>query len=414
MRDFVLSVAARGGTAALALVLSVVVARTLGPDGQGYFFFAITFSATIVQLGHLGLHSSITYQVAGNPAVAGRVLANGIWISGVGGVVISAAAVVGVGLWSGVPWTYLLLGAGMVPARLLLLFGGSVLLATGRLLAYNVLTLANSVLLLAPVVVAGALKVSVSGFLLATLGGWLLSAAATLWSTRDLLKTGLRFDAGSFRQGLGYAARAYAACILAFLVVRGNVFVLQHLAGVREVGFYSIAAQCGDAIALIPVTVATVLFPELVRNEAARFKNTVDAALRMGLLTAGLCLLCAALARPLVTHVFGERYLPVVPILWWSLPGVFFFAMTSLLSQYLASVGIPKALLAAWAVAVLLLFALGALWIPAHGGRGAALALSTAYAAVLGSVLWIIRRLHRDRGQALPPVDMGSGGASRG
>src|SRR6266550_9140590 len=50
----------------LGLLTSVTVARSLGPQGRGFYAVAMAMGLTGVQLGNLGLHASNTYYVAQN------------------------------------------------------------------------------------------------------------------------------------------------------------------------------------------------------------------------------------------------------------------------------------------------------------------------------------------------------------
>jgi O-antigen/teichoic acid export membrane protein len=82
-------------------------------------------------------------------------------------------------------------------------------------------------------------------------------------------------------------------------------------------------------------------------------------------------------------------------MLLWGLPGICALGLTSILSQYLASAGIPLTLVFIWMTGLVVELVL-ALWlIPIHGGIGAMLSLSVAYLAILGMV-WILAANHNN------------------
>jgi O-antigen/teichoic acid export membrane protein len=399
VRDVLMLALARGGGAVLALGAGIIAARFLGPAGQGYYFFAVTLSNTIVQFGHLGLHSSNTYHVSAVPSSASTYLANSVWVSFLGGGLVSLVTIGTIavsGLWGSVPLIYLSLGALMVPTRLLFLLGSSILLALGRIGAFNLLQTLSFLFVFLAVGAAAFAKVGVAGFLVANVIGWVITAGCVVFASRKWLGSDLKFDMVTFRHGLSYAAKAYVLCILSYLVTRGNVYVLQHSAGAQEVGYYSIAAQCGDAMAIVPSSVAAIIFPNLVRDSRERLRRTYMTTLRIGGFMGLSCLCVAGAALPIVRVVFGSAFEPVVPVLLWSLPGVFFYALTSLLSQYLGSVGIPRALLWIWVGLCIVLFGLARLLIPIYGGRGAGMALSCAYALAFFAevllIVWMVRK----------------------
>jgi O-antigen/teichoic acid export membrane protein len=63
-----------------------------------------------------------------------------------------------------------------------------------------------------------------------------------------------------------------------------------------------------------------------------------------------LCLAVAGMAAPLIEIVFGPAYAPTVGIMLALLPGVFFLAITSTVSQFLSAFGIPLSQLAVWII----------------------------------------------------------------
>jgi O-antigen/teichoic acid export membrane protein len=99
------------------------------------------------------------------------------------------------------------------------------------------------------------------------------------------------------------------------------------------------------------------------------------------------CLLTAACLPAVVRVLLGPAFLPAVEIFWWLAPGVFFHALSSVVSQYHAARGMPKILIYFWSAAVLVLLAAGALLIPQFGGAGAAAAFSLASGVIFLSLL---------------------------
>jgi O-antigen/teichoic acid export membrane protein len=76
---------------------------------------------------------------------------------------------------------------------------------------------------------------------------------------------------------------------------------------------------------------------------------------------------------------FGPAFVPAAAVLQLMLPGVFALGTTTVLSQYLAAIGVPRITIAVWVVALVSALGLGRLLIPSHAGAGAAVALSITY-----------------------------------
>jgi O-antigen/teichoic acid export membrane protein len=188
-----------------------------------------------------------------------------------------------------------------------------------------------------------------------------------------------RFETKVFVTGLRYAAKAHVVTLLGLLVLRGNVFLLQHYYGAEEVGYYSIAAQLADALSLFPVTVSAVLFPALVKNPGQDWHVMRKALLSVMALMGPLCLLAALSAGFIIKIAFGKEYLPAVPVFYKILPGTFFLALISIISQYLSARGFPLRQVVVWVVAFAVLIVVSGWLIPQHAGQGAAMALSATY-----------------------------------
>jgi O-antigen/teichoic acid export membrane protein len=244
--------------------------------------------------------------------------------------------------------------------------------------------------------------------LLAALAGW-TTTALLLWLTLAQ-QTGLALDFRFpvFRSSLAYAGKAYVAGIFAYLVLRTNVFLLEHFHGQAAVGHYSVAVYLFEALTLVPLSLAMILFPRLVQDEDGRWPLVQRALLVCAALMFACCLLCAALARPLIALAFGAAYLPALPIVYCILPAAFCYGLISVLSQYLSAEGFPRLQVAIWVAACLLAVAFGVVLIPIHGGAGAAAALSIVLLAVLVLQMLLACSLHT----RLAPVRRTGWGAS--
>src|SRR5215472_6205860 len=70
----------------LALAITIIVSRYLGPAGRGYFAVATAVGAIGVQFGNLGLHASNTYYVSKDRSLLATLMGNTLVISfGLGG-----------------------------------------------------------------------------------------------------------------------------------------------------------------------------------------------------------------------------------------------------------------------------------------------------------------------------------------
>jgi O-antigen/teichoic acid export membrane protein len=283
------------------------------------------------------------------------------------------------------------------------LLGIHLLLGLRKFNAYNVLQIFPLLVVITGFAVVAACRGSLAGFLAATSIGWLVGAAvvlAVLGRPAKLLSA-VRCDV--LLDGCRYALKAHAACLLAFVVQRANVFLLQVNCGEWAVGQYSIAALIGDSLLMLPASVGLVMLPSLVRNVDRRWEITRRNLWHVAPVMLAVCAGVGLLAGPLIPLAFGAEYRPAVGILWRLLPATFFMGLTTVASQYLAALGFPKQLVGVWAVALAIVMILNLQLIPRYAAHGAALSLSITSALTFGMVLALIRWHPREISAALSP-----------
>lgn len=366
---------------------SIITARFLGPEGRGEFFYWITLAALVIQFGNLGLHSSNTYYLAKGKARLSALAANSLWVSVVGGAVLGGGLTAALWLQGETlqnKWPFLLPILLMVPAGLYFLLGTNLLVALGRIGEYNTFEIANRYIGLAAILFA-AWYWRTPESILAVIG------IAAVLMCLPLYRRLLALDGHEapslrlVRDGFSYALRAYLAAALGFLVLRLNTALLERYTDTATLGTWSIAAQLLDVIIIIPSTIALVLLPRIMR--AADPYRLMQSQLHMvAVVLALVCILAAWLGRDLITLLYGEHFAGAYEMLLWALPGAFALGLISIISQYLASQGIPWALIWIWLTGLALETAVAVSLVPSQRGVGAMASLSVAYLVILGLV----------------------------
>ena len=106
-----------------------------------------------------------------------------------------------------------------------------------------------------------------------------------------------------------------------------------------------------------------------------------------------LCLLVAFVGQPVIDLVFGVAFTSAYVQLLWLLPGIFCLSISSIISQYLAAVGIPRFVIVVWGAALVAETLLSYYLVPQFNSVGAMAALSASYIFVL-CALWFLARRH--------------------
>jgi len=385
---------------ATGVLAGIVTARALGPTGRGEYFVVVTLAAVIVQFANLGLHASNTYLVARDRSLLPALIANSSWISilaGGGLAIVAALLATAVGFPPGLPAALIWFVVALAPAGLFFLLALNLLVGIERVRLFNVLDAASNVLTLALIAIAALALRNSAGLLAASSCAALLSAIGIRFFLGRMSGALPPFSPALLRRGLRYALTAYAVSVLGLLTLRANVFILQAVAGSAQVGTYSIALQMMDVLGIVPASIALLLFPRLVRQTTNALVPAVRTAAVVGLTLVAGSIATWALAPVIVPVLFGSEFARAADALTLLLPGAILLGMTTVLSQFLAAIGLPPALIAVWVGGLIAAVVLGLLLIPSFGDTGAAWALSATYAIVFALVAFLAYRHREDQ-----------------
>ncbi len=412
-------------------VVVLVVAKTLGPEGQGHYSLTVAVAMLLAALLGGGMGLAAVPPLRQNKVPAGRMLkAQMIWASGMVVVLIllawwstggDAANILQdrLGWFAGLGFLAAVAATGFLGFDIF----SYDLLARGRLVVGAVVNgsraFGHLVLILA-LGVTGTLTFgrSVGVFALAQVAGMLVMLVILLReirrpvpdsqdvSIREFIgRTGFSGDdsedipadlAGRSLPGLilynlrrGWLGQISAVAY--FLLLRLDQGLLEYYRGAAEVGIYSIAVYMGEMLWLLP----GALTPLLIHSSAAHASDpdrdrTAARAVRIGILlslAAGLPLFI--LAEPLLALLAGGEFKESGLALRALLPGIVAFAPGVVLAGDFIGRGKPHWNTQASVLTVVVNVVAGVLLIPRHGPVGAAWASSIAYAC--GSAVMLAR-----------------------
>jgi O-antigen/teichoic acid export membrane protein len=263
-------------------------------------------------------------------------------------------------------------------------------LATGRIVAYNLLRSSQSclfALMLAALWLAriGSLRWVTLCWIAAVVGPALfallvLSATVGLWRLpgRQLL-----------RRAFGFAWRSHLGAVVQYLQHRTDVVLILWLLPIRDLGVYSLAIGLVELLWYVPQAVSQVLLPHIADATEAEANRMTSAFCRASVaVTALLSLTLAALAGWAIPHLL-PAFTQAVPVIWILLPGTVVASIFKVLASDLNGRGQPLKTVFP-ATAALLFSALGCWWaLPRYGLMGAATVTSLSY--FLNAGLYLVR-----------------------
>lgn len=386
----------------IGLLSTVIVSRALGPTGRGYYAVAMAIGALGAQFATLGMHTANGYLVAKQPGLLPVLLGNTLAVSlGFGGVVALVLAVVfhARPAWLDLGPLVLALGLLMIPFGLGYLLLQSLMLGLHDVHGYNLVEAGGKIIAILLIVsLAFTRRTSVTAFLGVGLLVMILSNAWILARLRRHFDGWPEFSTACFRESAQYAIKAYLAAFFCFLVLRADLFMVQHMLGPEQAGYYSIAATMADYVSVLAAVVGTILFPKLsaLSDLDRKLSLTKKASVGTAVILTPLLALASFAARPAVRLLFGPAFIPASTSFILLMPGMLFLGIHAVSVQFLNSIGYPRSVVFIWGLGSLLNIVINLWAIPHYGIAGASVVSSVSYFLVFFLVGWVILRTGRE------------------
>jgi O-antigen/teichoic acid export membrane protein len=384
-----------------SILTGVLIARGLGPEGQGHyatFAAGIALGAFLASLGQF--HGNVL--AAADPRATPRVLLLRALLHG--GVILSvllAIAVVGgrrlLPEAAGVRQTLALLFALVLSLEAIAQMLGGINLGRHQVTGWNIASLTQrfcyfgAVGLLAftaglrlEIVVAcwaaaTFLSVLVSGFWI-----WRRSPPESI----TLVLVGIGWG-GRLAQGF----RAFVTVALTLLLIRADVWMLGPMLGAATVGQVSVATYLAEWLWYIPSILGNLLFAVVAADHGVRAIHQVARSARLVstllIVVMGVLLLAG---RGLVHLLYGPSYQEAGILFMLLLPGMTALGIHLVIDAYFAGSGFPPITIWGAGSAVVAKVVLNLLLVPTYGVRGAVAMTSLVYIGLLTlKVVWFVR-----------------------
>jgi O-antigen/teichoic acid export membrane protein len=379
--------------AAAQLLLVVLIARELGPEGNGYYAMAVLVPSLLTNFLNLGVGPATVFHVSRGDFDVRQAKAGNLWLAFIvafAGVAISLPILY---LWADalfpdIPVELLYLGLASFPASLLIAYLNTILQGLENFKAYNLTVLLPPYINLAAVIIMlYGLQIGVVGAVVGYLIGQFMGCLAALMLVqRSKSGHGATGEAVPFSRyagkTLGYGWKAHLSNILAFVNYRADIFLVNLFLTPALTGVYVIAVQIAERLWMLSQAASAVLLPRLSTMHAdprGRLALTKKGFLVVSGLTALAGMGLAIALYWLLGPIFGDEYLQAFPAFAWLLPGIIAGAGARVQSSCIAAAGKPE-----WnmyvAIGVVTLNIVGnILLVPRFGIVGAAWATSVAY-----------------------------------
>lgn len=387
-----------GGNLLLSLLISVITARVLGPEGKGQYVAATMAVTLAIFIVNLGVGQASIYYLRRGEATTGDVLVSNSALALITGTLATLV------LWVAMPWLQTwriveipahlaVLVFAMIPMGLWEHYLGHILLGQQRFIGYNLYRL-----------LAGVLTIPLSLFFYVLLRDGLAAFTYTYVICSIVpVFVGLRVLPINWRvarlrpalllKEVRYGIKVALSVLLKFIDLRLDVFIISALAGSSAVGFYTTATAMANLVDRLPSAAAQVLFPKVAdRLDRGGPQFTALISRTVLAISALLGLAIALSSNLLIAFLYEERFLPAVMPLWILLPGTVAFGLFRILTSHLSGCGHPEYSLYTSLVSATITITLDLALIPVWGILGAAAASTISYMTSAVLILLIFTR----------------------
>ena len=377
----------------LGIIISVILARTLGPEKVGIYSIIILIFTLLSTFGNLGIAISNTYYGVKKKYTWSEIASNSLISAFLLGIIILAALLLfyyfNPSPFENLDPNLLLIASITMPFILLMLYFQNILLGQNRIEEYNFTNITQSIIYLALIVI---LILVVHGDLWAVIVSWTVSYVTASIIPVILVyrstKFKLHFNLEFFSKSVKFGLQSYLGNVIQFFNYRIDMFLIEVLLNFASVGYYSISVGLAESLWYLPSAVGTMVFartPGL--SEEERNKSTPRVCRNTLFVTIILAIILFFTGKYIILILFGVQYLPALTPLWALIPGIIALSICKVLSNEITGRGKPLIITYASIISLIVNIPLNIIFIPQMGITGSALASSVSYTAATLIVL---------------------------
>lgn len=323
----------------------VVVARSLGPDGQGMFALAVWLPRTVAKFAQLGLLGVNAVFPGRYPQQRESLFLQTFLVGGIGSA-LGLLVMAGFYFWLPLPkgqfealsievigLAMLLLPLENLQESLTELARGVQRIGTAAVISTVSAALQAAAMVVGLLVLHGGLATAI----LILAGSALMTIPALIWTVRDIATLDFRkLSTEVLAESLRFGAVLTIGTVAIFLVGNAGTYLLAQMnVPLAEIGCYSLALMLARQLEMVPTSVSQAFLPRL-SNDLSQGGRETPVVFRKTFLVSMALVGVLALAGPVAIRVlFGSRYVgSILPFLC-LVPGIGLFGSFRVLGAYL-------------------------------------------------------------------------------
>jgi len=390
----------------IGVIISILLARMLGPDGRGIYALAILIPSLAFIFTNLGINSSTVYFLGRKKyspqVIAGSNIIFSVFISLLAIILILLSLLFFKNTFlAGVPLYAFILAILIVPFRIFISNSINVLLGIHRYITYNVMSFLDIFVHLILLLLLFLLS---SFTILTALIAYLAASIITLIIIYIVLKKIIstfrfRLNKDYLRDAFTYGSKSYLSNVISFLHLRIDTLIINYFLNPLAVGFYAVATSLTERLWLLSESASVILFPKIAseRNDEAKRIFTPVLCRNILLLTIIGAILLLLLGKWIILLLYSKKFLNAVMPFQILLIGTIFVSGSKILANDIAGRGKPMINTYINIVSLFINIILNIILIPKYGIAGAAYATTISYSLIFFIRGIVYSRISRNR-----------------
>lgn len=370
----------------LGFLVSVWLARYMGPDQFGIFNYALAMIAIYTAVASLGMNGVVVRELVRTPDQASVIMGSSFVLQIVGSILASLLVIASTMILRPNEWSVILIVLVMVPSVLLRstdiikYWFESVISAKYTVIAQNIAFVTSSALKIGTILLGGsyviiAVTVTVEALIVALLLIYLYR--------RKKINIVWQFDFSTAKKLLSQSWPLILSGLALMLYMRVDQIMIGNMVDNAAVGIYSVAVKMVEVWYFFPVAIVSSLFPKIIKekeiseeryNERMQFLYDI-----MVVAGVGLAIVVTILSDYIISLFYGSQYAEasrLIKIYAWV--SIFYF-LSSASGRWYINEGLQVYALTRNIMGLAIAISLNFILIPKFGSEGAAFATLVAY-----------------------------------
>ncbi|TQR21226.1 flippase [Psychrobacillus vulpis] len=376
-------------TIIFGLMVTIIIARSLGVEGQGIFTVITLLPTILVTFMNFGIAPATVFFIGSDRYSMNTIFSTNIILSGVISLFAIVLGTIAVFLFKStffdeISISMLLSVLLVLPFLFFNSFLQAVYQGTQNFKRFNAINLSSKfVQVIILLVILSIFKLSLLWALISFIIGSILP---TVFIVIYLFKDSVRFKFSEFsvdltKNSVKYGYKAHLSNIVTFFNYRLDIILISFFLNPVAVGIYNVAVSISERLWIFSQPVASALFPKIssMTDENERNKLTARTAKCVFYLSLFFGIFFWFLSDDVVFILFGINYMEASMVIRILMIGITLFSIEKILSSDISGRGKPQVNLYTSLFTIICNVILSIIFIPKLGIKGAAMATSITY-----------------------------------